>query len=139
MKKLILSIATTLAFAQLPSSFGMCNSIADISASNPPIPLKTDYKEIKEYACNNKIVFIGIREDVPGLLKLWDVNKDTKDFLIKHFTFKGHKAVVYIDKGVKKGDIIIQLGENKSVEVMFNGTDYKQILEYLESFPFYSV
>jgi hypothetical protein len=56
MKKLaIIAAIVALAFGDvLPQNFGNCEAITKFTNQNPPIPLKSEYKEVKKYTCQNE-------------------------------------------------------------------------------------
>jgi len=138
MKRLLLIAAiAALGFAKdvLPQNFGQCVGISYFTPQNAPIPLKDNYLDIKKYDCNNDIIYIGIEDQIPGILKL-NVNNNTKDFLLEHFKINGYQAAVYIDKGLKKGVIAVKLNNKYALKLLFNGTDYKKSLIYLQNLNF---
>jgi len=134
MKKLLL-IATIAAmgFAKdlLPQNFGQCNGLTYFTPQNAPIPLKDTYIDIKKYDCDGKIIYIGIQNEIPGILKI-NVNKDTKDFLIKHCNIEGYNTAVYVDKNLQKGVLAVQLDDKHTLKILFKGTDYKSIGKILQ-------
>jgi len=125
MKKLgIITLLSALAFAQaLPQFFGKCTAV------NESI-IDAQFSEIKKYDCQNDIIYIGIKNEIPGILKI-NVNKETDDFLIKHCKIQNHDAAAYVDKKTKKGVIAVKLNNGKSLILMFNGTDFLKYVTYL--------
>jgi hypothetical protein len=138
MKKLIALLAGGLLFAStnfntiLPKNFGECVQLGYFDIQNPPISLNDFFLVIKKYDCNNKIIYLGIEDRIPGILKL-NVNNDTKDFLLKHFKINGFDAAVYIDKNLKEGVIAIKLTDKYALKVLFNGTDYKSVVDIIKN------
>jgi len=132
MKKLaIIAAIVALAFGDvLPQNFGNCEAITKFTNQNPPIPLKSEYKEVKKYTCQNETIYLAIEDKVPGFLKIKE-NTETKDFLIKHCVIKNHKAATYVDKKEKKGVIAIELNNGKTLLLLFNGTDFLKYVTYL--------
>ncbi|ACM93405.1 hypothetical protein NAMH_0185 [Nautilia profundicola AmH] len=133
MKKfLLLGVGTSFALAGniLPQNFGNCIQISFFNKYNAPISLNDYMQIIKKYSCDNQIIYIGIENRIPGILKL-SVNNDTKNFLLKHFKIQNYPAAVYIDKQLQKGVIAIKLKADKTLKVLFFGTDYKQVLNYI--------
>ncbi len=137
MKKLFLLLTGGLLFAStnfntvLPKEFGKCIELRYFDVQNSPIPLNDFFLVIKKYNCENKIIYIGVEERIPGILKL-NVNKNSKDFLIKHLKIKGFDAAIYIDKNLQKGVIAIKLNNKYALKILFNGTDYKSIIEIIK-------
>ena len=134
MKKAILITAlVSLGFASslLPNSFAGCVALNYFSANNAPLPLNDYMKIVKKYDCDNKILYIGIEDRIPGILKLKE-NKNSKDFLIDHFTVNGYEAAVYVDKHLNQGVIAIKLTDKYALKVLFNGSDYKSIIPSLK-------
>ena len=115
----------------LPKNFGECIQLGYFDIKNRPVPLKDYLLVVKKYDCNNKIIYIGIEDRIPGILKI-KIDKETKDFLIKHCKIQGFDAAVYVDKGVKKGVLAIKLNDKYALKVMFDGTDYKSVVKIIE-------
>ncbi|AZV45878.1 hypothetical protein C3L23_00925 [Nautilia sp. PV-1] len=135
MKKIILPLIASLSFALsphiLPDSFAQCLSINYYTPQNAPIALNDFFKIIKKYECSNNIVYIGIENRIPGILKL-NVNNDTKNFLLKHLTINGFKSAVYIDKKLQKGVIAVQLNDKYTLKLLFYGNDYNKYVNILK-------
>jgi hypothetical protein len=136
MKKLFLLAAGISLFAAsyqnvLPKNFGECVELGYFHIQNPPIPLNDYMIVIKKYDCNNNIVYIGIEDRIPGILKI-NEDKDSKDFLIKHCKINGFDAAVYIDKGLEKGVLAIKLNNKYALKVLFNSTDYKSVINIIK-------
>jgi hypothetical protein len=136
MKKLFLVAAGISLFAAsyqnvLPKNFGKCVELGYFNIQNPLIPLNDYMIVIKKYDCNNNILYIGIEDRIPGILKIKE-DKNSKDFLIKHCKINGFDAAVYIDKGLKKGVLAIKLNNKYTLKVLFNSTDYKSIINLIK-------
>ncbi|WP_456479710.1 hypothetical protein [Nautilia sp.] len=130
MKKLILlSLTGSIIFAEniLPAQFGNCTQISFFNKYNAPIAINDYMQIIKKYSCGSNILYIGIEDRIPGILKL-STDKNTNDFLLKYFALQNYPAAVYVDKRFQKGVIAVQLDNNKALKVLFYGTDYKQAL-----------
>jgi hypothetical protein len=135
MKKLLLAAIAVFAFAGgnlLPQTFGVCAQTGAFTQNNPPIPLNDHMKIVKKYDCKKNILYIGVEDEIPGILKL-NVNNDTKDFLLKHFTLQGFKAAVYVDKNLKTGVIAVQLTPKYALKIIFNATNYESVINELNS------
>jgi len=136
MKKLLLLAAGLSLFAAnpqniLPKNFGECVELGYFDIKNPPIPLNDYMVIIKKYDCNNNIIYIGIEDRIPGILKIKE-DKNSKDFLIKHLKINGYEAAVYIDKGLQKGVLAIKLNNKYTLKVLFNSTDYSSIINLIK-------
>ncbi len=136
MKLLAPLLASTFLFASansniLPKDIGECSSVGFFDTQNAPLPLNDYMKIVKKYSCNKQIIYIGIEDSTPGILKI-KTNADKKDFLLKHFTFKDQPAAVYIDKNLKKGVIAVKLNAKYTLKILFFGTNYKNILNMLK-------
>ena len=135
MKKLslfIVSASMLLAQNLLPSNFSQCKEISFFTKNSPPIPINDDMEIIKKYKCDTNTVYIGIEDKIPGILKL-KVNNDNKNFLLKHTKIEGFECAIYIDKTLQKGVIAIKLNNKKALKVLFYGTDYQNILNYVKN------
>ena len=115
----------------LPKNFGDCVQLGYFNIQNPPIPLNDYMVVVKKYDCNNQIIYIGIEDRIPGILKIKEI-KETKDFLIKHCKIQGFDTAVYVDKGLKKGVLAIKLTDKYALKVMFDGTDYKTVARIIQ-------
>jgi hypothetical protein len=135
MKKLslfIVSASILLAQNLLPSNFSQCKEISFFTKNSPPIPINDNMEIIKRYKCGTNTVYIGIEDKIPGILKL-NINSNSKDFLLKHLKIQNFNSAVYIDKNLKKGVIAINLNGKKALKILFFNTDYKKILNYINS------
>jgi len=132
MKKLaFVAIIAALAFADaLPQNFGKCTAVTEVTPQNAPVPLKTNYTEIKKYDCQNEIVYLMIEKDTPGILKL-KKDIETKNFMLKHCKIKNHEAAAYVDYGSKTGVIAVKLNNGKTLVLAFNGTDFLKFVTYI--------
>jgi len=132
MKKLaIVAAIAALAFADvLPQNFWKCVALTEFTNQNPPIPLKSEYVEVKKYDCQNDIIYLGIESDTPGILKL-KKDIETKNFMLKHCKIKNHEAAAYVDKNSQKGVIAVKLNNGKTLVLLFNGTDFLKYVTYL--------
>ena len=136
MKKLLLLIIAPFLFAStLPKNFGECVSIRYFNQKNSPLPFNDFMKNVTKYECNNQIIYIGIEERIPGILKL-NTNSNTKDFLLTHTYIQNLKTAIYIDKQLKKGVIAVQLNKKYALKVLFYSTDYKSILKIISKLNF---
>jgi hypothetical protein len=135
MKKIILPFIVSLSFALspnvLPNSFAQCLSINYFTPQNAPIALNDFFTVVKKYECSDNIVYIGIENRIPGILKL-NVNNETKNFLLKHLTINGFKSAVYIDKNLQKGVIAVQLNDKYALKLLFYGNDYNKYINILK-------
>jgi len=138
MKKLGLLIGSiSIIFASniLPSEIGNCYLEKYFSSQNPPIPLNDNIIEIAKYNCRGNIIYIGIKNKIPGILKL-NINSNSKNFLLTHTMVKNYPTAIYIDKNLKKGTIAIKLNNKYSLLVFFKGTNYQTILNKLKNINF---
>jgi len=135
MKKIILAailLISANAFDLLPQKIQNCVAVAKYTSDNPLAPIEDSYAVLKKYSCDNEVVYIGIANKLPGFLTI-KKDKDTKDFLIKHFTINNYQAAVYVDKNLKKGVIAVKLDDCHSLNLFFNGTDYQKYVELIKT------
>jgi hypothetical protein len=118
----------------LPAQFGKCIQIPNL---NKNIDIADNFIEIDKYSCNspNKIVFIGITDFIPGILKI-NSTKITKNFIIKHFWIKKHFAGVYIDKNSQTGVLSIKLSKKYAIKFIFYTTNYRDIIHLARELNF---
>jgi hypothetical protein len=134
MRKLVIIlsiISITFANSILPTSFGNCTQISFFNKFNTPLPINDYLLSIKKYSCVNNIIYIGMEDRIPGILKL-NINNNSAHFLLKHLKIQNLPAAVYIDKNLHKGVIAIKLNNKKTLKIIFNGTDYKKILKEIK-------
>jgi hypothetical protein len=135
MKKLALVVfaaSFVLAKSILPANFSECTEITFFNKYNTPLPINDNMQIIKKYSCDNHIIYIGIEDNIPGILKL-KVNSDTKNFLLKHTKIQGFECAIYIDKTLQKSVIAIKLNNKKALKILFYGSDYQNILNYVKN------